>query len=125
MNVDQRLHHAARELRAIDVSVPPLRPSTATQHRPRMPTVVAGFVLVAMLAAASLGLVRASGQSSSEQVADVDPVGVTVSATSSPGATLADDVLDPREEIAIIERLGAASSNDRGDLRRPVRRGVI
>ena len=126
MNIDQRLHHAARELRAVDVAIPPLRDSATTRQPLRMPTLVAAVAVVATLAAASIGLVRASG-TSPEQLAEADPVRVTTSAVNSPDAAveLVDDVLDPREEIAIIERLSASSSIDRSDLPRPVRRGVI
>lgn len=50
MNIDRRLHHAARELREVSIDVPPLgdpaRPRRTTPRRPRLAALAAPMLFV-------------------------------------------------------------------------------
>lgn len=122
MSVDRRLHHAARELRAVDVPIPPLG-MPSSHHRPRVTTLVGGLALLIILTGASIGLLRAGTSTSQEPTAAVASTAPSV--FSEDRVVVVDVVMNPREEIAIIERLGAESSGARDRSSRPTRRGVI
>ena len=105
MNIDQRLHHAARELREIHVAAPPL-PAKSAGHPllSKIPAVAASFLMVLGGVAVWSGLSTVpttesdAGISSAVEVVTAPNLGQSVAA--------AVQAMGPREEIALIASLG-------------------
>ena len=109
MNLERRLHHAARELREVPIDTPPLgRPSVAAVRRsPVRP-------LVAPVLFALGGLVMVGGALRTQSTDPAPPV------TTSPAApAVATRVASPTEELEIIAGLVADTTPPPAPAERP------
>ena len=106
MNVDRRLHRAARELRGIDVTVPPIAPPARRGTRALL--AVAASVLVFAGAASIVVSSNVPADRSNPEVAENTSTG-----------------LHPLDEIALIGDLAAERAHRPDRPVRPLPPGVV
>lgn len=106
MNVDRRLHRAARELRGVDISVPPIAPPARRGTRTLL--AVAASVLVLAGAASVVVSTGVPGDRSNSEVTE----------TTSTG-------LHPLDEIDLIDGIAAEHAHRPDRPVRPLPPGVV
>jgi hypothetical protein len=97
MTIDRRLHHAARELREIEIDAPPL-PKVSAGHvrRSKIPAVAASLLVVLGGIAVWSGMSDVPAGQSEAELSRATEVTVAPALVSS---------ISPREELALIASL--------------------
>lgn len=107
MTVDQRLHRAAHELRELPIELPTFAPpARARAGRRLLPTVVTSLLFVVGALAVVTQATAPTSETAIETSTDSgDSTGAAEQAPVAP-ARASTAALTPREELAIIARLG-------------------
>lgn len=110
MNVEQRLHHAAHEIRELDIEVPPFvapspGPGPLRRSIPILAMSMVMFLGLAVLASRPEGGVSAPTEPIAAAVMPSDDVSATV---GTPPEVVPQ--LTPREEVAMISSLASGAS---------------
>ena len=126
MNIDQRLHRAAHDLRELEIDVPPLPDDTSSHGGATLRRLGAPVATAMLLAVAAIGAIaelgpadRTGGQAAIEDA-------VTTEATSDSDAHR-ERPLSAREEVALIAALNRPPALDApdGELDRGIPPSVI
>ena len=109
MTIDHRLHHAAREIREIEIDAPPL-PSVSAGHvrRSKIPAVAASLLVVLGGIGVWNGMADVpASQSEADVSAALETSAHATSSRSVVGPVAADagPAIGPREELALITAL--------------------
>lgn len=103
MSVDRRLHTAARELRELDIAVPPRVPRRSLRSAAAMPVVV--LLAAAVAIGASVGLGRGPAPDVVESAATPDGAATVAGGAPSASTRLDAASFDISDELAIIARI--------------------
>lgn len=121
MNLDRRLHHAARELRELDIPIPPLSESPPSHHSRPMALMAC---IVVLIAGSVAGAATVLSQEPTVEVAITVEQPTVGNHRRVAAASRVDAVIvHPLEELAMIDQLGAATVD--APAHRPIHPGVI
>ena len=118
MNLEHRLHHAARELRAVEIEAPPLAALSAPRRPTGIVSRVPALVMPVLFVLGGLAVIAGGGLGRTAGSPDATPAAASVGA--APVAAVPDDAtatnrtadrrpLTALQEIALIASLRPAS----------------